>query len=211
MTDDVTDTANALTIAEARLCEMQAHLDVARETVAANVSKARSIAFDVESGDAAARRLADKLMADNHKLLADIEHIKAPALDEAKRRVEAARKAEAAATMHARAEEAKAIALKLEAIGAGRDKCFEEARTLGYEFEAALNRLRQLGAPAPSRELVDSNQNRALDAALQGLYPAARAVAPLERHKFATLYKGWGAMALQWSAKILDADARRAA
>jgi len=135
MTDDTQTTANALTIAEAKLSEMEAHLAVARRTVEANRAKVAEISFDVENGEAASRRLAERLLNDNRRLLEDIEHIKAPAVAEAKRRAEAAREAVSKEAARGRAEQVRALGERLEGLGATIDGGFKQISASLLEFD----------------------------------------------------------------------------
>jgi len=218
MTDEIQTTAGALDEAKAALLnaenkhgELSRSLERAKDDAASSRKKAHELAYSAIDDDSA-RRVSVKLLADAAKLDDDIKHRLEPAVAEARRRLEAVRQAASQEAQRARAAEAKAIALKLEGLGAGRDKAFEEAKLLGLEFDAAINRLRALGAPAPSLELVAVNVDRALDSALMAIHPkAARLVPPLQRHKFVELYASWAAPALSWAAKILDVDARRVA
>ena len=91
------------------------------------------------------------------------------------------------------------------------DAAFDQARAAQRDFAEVMDKLRRLGAPTPTRELVEVNVKRALDAALAGLHPEARAVPPLQRHKFAALYAGWGLMTASWAAKVLGPDEKREA
>ena len=201
----------ALTIAQAKLSEFQAHHDVAVETIAANRKRVIELSFDIENGDADARRKASKLLGEIRDLEADVEHVKRPALLEAQRRDEAAKAALAREADRGRAEKAREFASRLAALGAGRDEAFAQARDLGEQFDLTMNELRLLSAPVPTRELVEVNMKRALDVALAGIDPEARPVSPLQRHSFKQLYAGWAEPTLNWAAKILGAEEREAA
>src|SRR5271166_3955245 len=87
MTEEVQTTADALTLAEA------------------NRKKAHALAFDAEGkDDVEAKRLSTKLLADADRLDDDIAHRLQPAVAEARRRVEAARKAVAKAALATKIE-----------------------------------------------------------------------------------------------------------
>jgi hypothetical protein len=205
-------TSDALTLAEAKHAELAARLDRAREQVETHRKKAHELAFVAEArDDDGAKRLATKLLADAAKLEADITHRLEPAVAEAERRVKAAKDAAAKQAQRAKAEEARALAARLEQLGAAIDAGFDQVRTAQREFSDVLDALRRLDAPAPSRELIEVNSKRALDAALAGVHPEARPVPTLQRHRFADLGRGWARPTLGWAAKILDADAERAA
>ena len=96
----------------------------------------------------------------------------------------------------AKAREAFVLAERLEAIGLARDAAFNQAKALGAEFDDVMGKLRGLGAPAPSAELVEVNENRAMDSALVGLHREARPVPPSQRHSFVSLYSSWAGPAL---------------
>src|SRR5271166_1057311 len=112
--NDETDTSNAVVLAEAKLAELSARLSRAKEQAEANRTKAHELAFAaVGADDDAASRVATKLLADAAKLDDDIKHRLEPAVAEARRRVDAARRAEADATMRQKAEQARELAMKL--------------------------------------------------------------------------------------------------
>lgn len=185
-------------------------LTTARKDLDANEERRAAIAFEAETGDAAARRSIAELTKAAAALDVDIKTVEA-AVVEAARRVRAATEDLGRQAERDKARKVRAVSARLAGRGTALEAGLNQFREAYRAFQDDLRELAALGAPAPSAALVDVNSRRALDAALDGLHSKMRPVPPLERHGFAELCAGWARPSAQWAAAILDAPADKAA
>jgi hypothetical protein len=208
---EIQTATDPLTLAEAKLAEFQAHLAVARETVAANRKKAAEIAFDAENGDSASRRLAEKLLADNLRLESDIEYIKGPAVAEATLGVDAARNAIAEEAQRSNAEKSRALIVRF------KEACERHALRptdeSGQEVRKIAREVRALSAPMTTDEMIASGLRHMMNASLtlgnsqdgRLVHAQFSPMSSTERHIVASLPARWAAPVEHWAATILDA------
>jgi hypothetical protein len=163
----------------------------------------------IECDVKAAKRLAEINTEFGH-LENEIASLSA-ALAEAGRRAEAATAAEAAETERKRAEQAVPIVRRLEERGAKMDVAIQSYCEHFAAIQADLDELARLGAPTPSRALVEVNGHRAHDSALTALGDKfVRPVPPLQRHSFDQLLTGWALPAQRWIESKLNNAAKAA-
>jgi len=158
---DIDGAQATLVEAEAKAAELQVRLERTREQAEANRSKARDLAFAAEGqDDEAARRLSTKLIADAVKLDEEIEYRLQPAVDEARRRVSAARDVETREAQRVKAQKAHDLASELKALGARIDAGFAQASDAKREFGGIMLELQKLGAPTPSSRTASAAASR---------------------------------------------------
>ncbi len=203
-------TEDAIKQAERTHADLAKRLETLRADRAANEERRAALAFEAETGDAAAKRSISELTKAAAALDVDVQTVEA-AIAEAARRVRAAAEASSRQAERDKARKARAVSARLAGRGAALEAGLNQVREAYRAFQDDLRELAALGAPAPSAALVDVNSRRALDAALDGLHVKARPVPPLERHGFSELCAGWAQPSERWAAGILDAPADKAA
>jgi len=203
MTEEVQTTADALTLAEAKHAELQARLERAEEQAEANRKKAHALAFDAEGkDDVEAKRLSTKLLADADRLDDDIAHRLQPAVAEARRRVEAARKAVAKAALATKIERTLERVQPLAELGKVMDECFAQIVETKMNAFEIIGEINNLGVGSPSianvEVLVDAHIGDLLRRS--GLFAHAKLLPPLERSSLESLFSGWQQMTENWCA-----------
>jgi hypothetical protein len=188
-----------MTDVKAVVNDLLSQLEAAKAAVA-DIDKRRaeiSLAA-LGDGDADAKRKLAQLHKERATAVAELEDITA-AITAARQRAVAALEAETANEERERATRAKPIVQRLEARGAKMDEAIKVYRENFAAIKDDLNELARLGAPTPSRYLVEVNTHRAHDAALTPLGDTfVRPVAPTQRRTFAFLLNGWALPARNW-------------
>jgi hypothetical protein len=207
--------ADALTLASAKASELEARLSTARGDVLKHRAKAHELAFAAEGADdGEAKRLATKLLTDAGKLEEDIKHRLEPAVAEAQRRLDSARKAEAEAAKRRAAIAAGDLAAHLGAIGAEMDAALARLVAAKREALAIIGKLNGIGAGSPAAASAAVLISHLADDVLRrsGLV-SERPMLLLspQRTNFSRLLEGWGAMTMNWSAKALGGEKEKAA
>ncbi len=203
-------TGNAIDQAERTRAELVKRLETLRADRAANEERRAALAFDAETGDAAAKRSIAELTKAAAALDVDVQTVEA-AIAEAARRVRAAADASRRQAERDKARQARAILARLAhrfaAIDAGLRQAADNLRAVQSDFRS----LGAFGAAVPNGKLIEVNSRSAVYAALAGLGLDVPPIAPAARHSFESLGAGWLASIERWAAGILDAPADKAA
>jgi hypothetical protein len=177
--------------------ELVGRIDKLRKKIGRIDERRAVLPLDAHIGDATARKEMDKLGDERNAKLGEISDLDA-ALAEARRRMGEAKTAEAAEAECKRAEQALPIARRIAEVGEQQDAAARRYVELHAEAEDLFNQLTALGVPTASRELRRVNRHRQHDATFASLDKVARPVPPGQRSSFASLYRGWAAMSLNW-------------
>ena len=194
----VAELENKLAAAEARAAELQ--------------TERRRLSFDANTGDETARKALDKLNKEAATAGLEIENIRS-AIEEAKRRLQAAERDEAMAAARENANEAVKLAAELAQLGHGIDADFASGCEKLERSKSIMDRLHQLGVTHPRGEQVKVLSGLALATHLMLLPIRAERdhLAPRERHTFEELYSGWARGVTNQVAPLLGEQGEEAA
>jgi hypothetical protein len=158
------------------------------------------ISFDAATGDAAARKALDKANAATTTVGLDIENLRS-AIEEAKRRLAEAERAEEYARLAVNGDKARVIGDSLLERAEKIDRAFAYVRVELEGFKADLDEMHSLGLANPRSEQFKVLGGLALSTALMGLPLKSERdhLAPKERRSFTDLAAGWRTSIYRWA------------
>lgn len=173
------------------LAELEGKLAEATAKATELQTERRRLSFDANTGDEAARKKLDKLNAASATVDLEIENLKS-ALDEAKRRLAEAERAEARNRQAAGAAEALKIAERRLERGRRLDEAFAAIRADLDADKADIDELHRCGVTHPRGEQFKVFGSLAVATHLMGLpFRIERTfLAPSERQTFTELARG---------------------
>jgi hypothetical protein len=198
----------ALEKAENKHDELSRSLQRAKDDAAASRAKAHAIAYDAIDDDAA-KRLASKLLGDATRLDEECTHRIEPAVAEAAKRVDAARKVVAHEERRRLADEACGLAAQLEELGRQMDEGLAQAAEAQRKALAIIGRLNNIGAGSPKLDNVRVLVERQVGDILRrsGLYAGADLLLPGSRSPLAPIFGEWTRMTTNWAANAKSGPA----
>ncbi len=166
------------------------------------------ISFDANTGDAAARKALDKANAATTTVSLEIENLRS-AIEEAKRRLAEAERAEEHAALAANGDKARVIGDSLLERSEKIDRAFVYIRAELEGFKTDLDELHSLGLANPRAEQFKVLGGLALSTALMGLPLKSERdhLAPKERRSFTDLAAGWRTSIHRWADGLGKAEA----
>ena len=178
--------------------KLTADIEKLRKKIVSVDEKRARWALDATLGDSDAKAEMAKLGDQRNRLNGEIADLEA-ALTEARRRANDATTSAAAEVVRKRAEQAAVVVQRLLARGPEMDHAIALYTEHFRGIQNDLTELARLGAPTPSRPLVDVNTNLAHDSALTPLGDKfVRPVPPTRRRTFDFLLRGWCTPVKTW-------------
>jgi hypothetical protein len=191
----MTNKPTTVAVAEQMLARFERDRSALVEQRSALAKKRSAAAYDAHAGDAAAVKLLERLIQDDGELQAKIVSVD-DALNEARRRLEQARAAEARQRDCDKAKALRGQLARFTAAGRDCDAALNQLLAGSAVMRDALTQINRLGCSHPSHAQLDSLGALALRTALSATAwnRYFERTAPGERKTFAALVAAWATM-----------------
>jgi DNA repair exonuclease SbcCD ATPase subunit len=168
----------------------------------------RKLSFDANTGDDSARKRLDKLNAQSATIDLEIENMRS-AIEEARRRLADAQRAEGVALLAKNAAEATKLADAIAEHGQRADAAFATAAAELEALKTKIDELHRLGVTYPRAEQFAVLGGLALMTAVTTLpLKVDRShLAPRERQTFTELSATWRTQVMRWAQPFLAKEA----
>jgi hypothetical protein len=195
------------TVEDAKIivAEIEARLAGAMARATANETERRRLAFDAATGEEGAKKALAKLNVAAGASAYEIEDCQS-ALNEAKRRLAEAERAEELVRLANNADAATKLADSIAEHGRRADAAFAAALVELEGLRADINELHRLGVAYPRAEQFNVLGGIALKTAVLPLPLKfdGGALAPRERKTFTELSSTWHAQVMGWASQFID-------
>jgi hypothetical protein len=183
--------------------DLEAKLAAASAREIELATEGRRLAFDAETGDAAAKKALAKFDEEAFVIERGRKNLQ-HALEEARRRLAAVVYAEERALLAGNAERALELAENIAARGLRLDEALAVVAAESKAYAADIAALNQLGCGSPRVEQFTSLGERAVSFALMASPLKIRHLGFNERHTFGELSGTWRDSVARWASAFLD-------